>query len=86
MSSSKIPEEKLDQIRALLRGRVNDLRVLPSEGSVVLHGQASTYYAKQLAQHHVVKILGLPVLVNEIEVKNGYMIGPFCFEQDELPR
>jgi osmotically-inducible protein OsmY len=83
MSSISIPEEKVEQIRAMLRGRVRDLRVSPREGAVLLVGKASSYYAKQLAQHHVVKLLGVTVVVNEIEVQDGFMIGPICSGADD---
>ena len=35
---------------------------------VVLHGRTKTYYAKQLAQHAALELLGNHVLVNAIEV------------------
>jgi hypothetical protein len=33
-----------------------------------LQGLASTYYAKQLAQHAAMDLADLPILANEIEV------------------
>jgi hypothetical protein len=38
------------------------------EQRVVLHGDAATYYSKQLAQHAVSEIVGGRVVVNAIEV------------------
>jgi hypothetical protein len=35
---------------------------------VVLQGRASTYHAKQLAQHAAMEILGQPIVANDIEV------------------
>jgi hypothetical protein len=35
---------------------------------IILQGFASTYHAKQLAQHLVMEITNQPVLANEIEV------------------
>ncbi len=35
---------------------------------LILRGHASTYYAKQMAQHVAVQVSGLPVVANEIEV------------------
>jgi hypothetical protein len=69
MTSSGVPEEWVDQVKAMLRGRVRDLRVLLREGRVVLTGRATSYYAKQLAQHFVLKALAATALVNEIEVR-----------------
>jgi hypothetical protein len=68
MSSSHIAEEKLDQIKKLLRGRVNELCLIAREGCLVLRGSASSYHGKQLAQHHVMALLEVSNLVNEIEV------------------
>jgi hypothetical protein len=70
MTTSHIPEERVEEVRGRLRGRVRNLRVLLREGSVVLLGKASSYYAKQLAQHFVQKSLGVTPLVNEIEVQS----------------
>jgi hypothetical protein len=78
MSKINICEEKVEKIKAMLRGRVNDLQVFTREGCVVLLGKASSYHAKQLAQHHVFKLLGVPNLVNEIEVQPAFFIDPFC--------
>jgi hypothetical protein len=47
---------------------VHDLDVIVRGGSLILRGQASTYYAKQLAQHVADRVCGLPVLANEIAV------------------
>jgi hypothetical protein len=56
----------------MLGSRVKDLRLLPREESVVLMGQATTYYAKQLAQHFVQKWLRVPALVNQIVVHRPF--------------
>ena len=58
-------------VRQWLAGRahVRDLRVVHCEDGVVLEGHATCYYAKQLAQHMVVKVLGLPLRANRIEVR-----------------
>jgi hypothetical protein len=47
---------------------VHDLDVIVRGKGVILRGQASTYYAKQLAQHVTDRVYGLPVLENEITV------------------
>lgn len=48
--------------------RIRHLRVELEGGGLVLHGQAATYYAKQLAQHAAAEAAGLPVCTNAIEV------------------
>jgi hypothetical protein len=61
--------ETLIQRRLLGRAWVRGFRVLVQEQGLVLQGRASTYYAKQLAQHAAMEISGLPILANEIEVQ-----------------
>ncbi len=56
-------------VQSRLNGRVRDLRLLVRGHGLVLRGRASTYYAKQLAQHGVMDASGLPILANEIEVR-----------------
>ena len=53
---------------SMLRGRVSDLRIELRGGGVVLFGIASSFYAKQLAQHAVMTGTALPIVRNEIEV------------------
>src|SRR4029077_5174804 len=51
-----------------LGNRVRDLRVEVRPAGLVLLGRASTYHAKQLAQHAALEAADLPILSNEIEV------------------
>jgi hypothetical protein len=51
-----------------LRGRLSGLRIELRGGGVVLHGTASSFYAKQLALHAVMTGTRLPVVRNEIRV------------------
>jgi hypothetical protein len=51
-----------------LHGRVRHFRLMVMAGGLVLRGQASTYYAKQLAQHAIMEATTTPILANEIEV------------------
>jgi hypothetical protein len=62
-------EEHLEAVlQTRLGGRVRDLRVTLKDEGVVLNGRATTYYAKQLAQHVVMETAGMTVLANDIEV------------------
>lgn len=61
--------ETLVRERLASRAHVRDLRVVVLEDGVVLEGRAATYYAKQLAQHVVTKVLGLSLRANRIEVE-----------------
>ncbi len=57
------------QLRSRLRGQVSGLRVQARDGGLVLEGRSRTYYAKQLAQHGVMRSSRLPILANDIEVR-----------------
>lgn len=51
-----------------INGRVRNLRVTINDSHVTLRGQACRFYDKQLAQHFAMELIGLPNLVNQIEV------------------
>lgn len=55
-------------IRDEVGRRVRRLKVVAVEGGLILKGQSPTYYAKQLAQHALLKATETPILANEIEV------------------
>jgi hypothetical protein len=62
-------EEQLELLlQRRLGSRIRDLRLLLRAGGVILQGRASTYHAKQLAQHAAMEIIRQPILANEIEV------------------
>ena len=65
-------EAGLGQLEAYIRSRlvrrIRDFNLELRDGGLVLRGQTSTYYAKQLAQHAVMKATDLPIMANEIEV------------------
>jgi osmotically-inducible protein OsmY len=73
--SDTIPQEQAEQAEAVLRQqlsrRVWELRVQTCEEGVILRGYTFTWYAKQLAQHAAMQVLGLRVLANEIEVRRA---------------
>ena len=56
------------RIQSRLAGRVREFRLILVESGLILRGRAHTYYAKQLAQHAVMKATGLRVVANQIEV------------------
>jgi hypothetical protein len=63
------PEEHLESlIQRRLGGRVRDLRVTVRPDGLILQGRASTYHAKQLAQHAAMELTAMPILANDIEV------------------
>ena len=57
-----------EHVHARLTGLVGDFQLLLRDGGFVLRGRVHTYYAKQLAQHLAVALIGWPVVANEIQV------------------
>ena len=55
-------------LQARLGGQVRGLRLLLRDNGLVLLGRARSYYAKQLAQHAVMKTTEYRIQANEIEV------------------
>ena len=68
LARGRLAEHLEAQVQAALNGRVRDLRVVIRADGIVLEGHAHTYYAKQLAQHAVMKATPLHILGNDIEV------------------
>ena len=56
------------RVRAELGNRLRDFELVPSSGGLILRGRTNTYYAKQLAQHVVMRVSRTRVLANEIDV------------------
>ena len=63
---------ELEQIEAhvqsKLNGHLRHFHIRMQSDGLVLRGHSRTYYAKQLAQHAVMKATDIPILRNEIEV------------------
>jgi osmotically-inducible protein OsmY len=72
MNGSMIASFDIEQAKATLlqhlRGRIWDLKLELYDGRVILKGRTFSFYAKQLAQHAVMKSFGQTALTNEIEV------------------
>jgi osmotically-inducible protein OsmY len=66
------PPDQLAQLEAMLRQvlgtRLRDLSVTLHEGRVVMRGTAISYYAKQIAQHLALRVLGNAAFVNQLDV------------------
>jgi hypothetical protein len=73
MSVNNPPKTTSEEAEVLLKQRIGSrivgLRVVILEGGIALQGTASSYYYKQLAQHSAMRIFGLPIVRNEIEVR-----------------
>jgi hypothetical protein len=67
------PFAQEDHLESLMQrrlgNRVRDLRIVVRPTGVVLQGRATTYHAKQLAQHAAMELASLPILANDIEVR-----------------
>lgn len=63
-----LAERILHRIATRLPCRVRRLQVLVTEGEVILEGECSTYYTKQIAQHTAMGVLEYEQLVNHIVV------------------
>lgn len=57
-----------ERVRCRLTGLLHDFQLVFRDEGLVLRGHVPTYYAKQLAQHAVMKASSLPILANEMEV------------------
>lgn len=55
-------------LKAWLVGRVRNFRLFLREEGLELRGEAHSYYAKQLAQHAVMKSAPWPIVANAIVV------------------
>jgi hypothetical protein len=78
--NTQLPERPCDLVRAevidelaahvqcRLGSNVRNFRIVAVGDGLVLKGWSRTYYAKQIAQHAVLKATDLPILANEIEV------------------
>jgi hypothetical protein len=55
-------------LRIRLNGRIRQLRLTRRGHGLVIHGQAQTYYAKQMAQVELMETFHITVLANDIEV------------------
>jgi len=62
-------QERLETLMQRRVGnRIRNLRVLVRSTGIILQGRASTYHAKQLAQHAAMELADMPILANDIEV------------------
>jgi len=71
---SRISEEYsslVSAVRLRLNGQLRDFRVCVRDDGLILQGRATTFHAKQLAQHLVMQISGLSIHANEIEVSGS---------------
>jgi hypothetical protein len=80
MTSISIRSEVLAKIKMHLGSRANNLSLHLRDNALVLEGTVPSYYAKQLAQHLALKLLGSTTFVNEIQV-----VAPSMCDLDAQP-
>ena len=69
-ASEPVSTEYLETlVRRRLGTRIRGLRVIVNQDGIVLQGVVYTYHAKQLAQHAALDMIELPLLANQIEVR-----------------
>ena len=77
-----IQQAELDRLEGKVRRRVSggvrNFRLLVHADGLILLGHASTYYAKQLAQHAIMAATIVPILANEIEVISACCVPQAC--------
>jgi hypothetical protein len=56
------------EVQAELGPRIRDFEIVGRPRGLVIRGRTSTYYAKQLVQHLVMRLSRQPILANEIDV------------------
>ena len=61
----------LERIESRLPCRIRHLTVYATENAVVLAGECSTYYTKQIAQHAAMGALEYERLINNIDVRTS---------------
>ncbi len=61
-------EDLQTRLQGSLRSCIRDLTLVAHDGGIILRGTTRTYYAKQLAQHAVMRATDVPILANQIEV------------------
>jgi len=58
------------RIETRLPGRIRHLAVFTTENAVILSGDCSTFYTKQVAQHAAMGVLEYEQLINNFEVRS----------------
>ena len=58
----------VNEVRRLLRGRLERFSIYRCDKGLVLVGWAPSFYVKQLAQQAVKRLTRVPIAQNEIEV------------------
>jgi osmotically-inducible protein OsmY len=65
----ELAERIITRIESRLPGRIRDLTVYTTSNAVVLTGECSTFYTKQIAQHTAMGVLEFERLINNIDVR-----------------
>ena len=64
-----LAERIITRIESRLPSRIRRLTVYTTDNAVVLTGECSTFYTKQIAQHTAMGVLEYEQLINNIDVR-----------------
>jgi hypothetical protein len=62
------PADLALRLQEQLTRQVRGFQVQVEPPGIILRGRVTTYYAKQVAQHLIMRMTDLPILTNDIEV------------------
>ncbi|MGI9429977.1 MAG: BON domain-containing protein [Bythopirellula sp.] len=65
----ELAERIITRIESRLPNRIRHLTVYTTDNAVVLTGECSTFYTKQIAQHTAMGVLDYERLINNIDVR-----------------
>ena len=77
-------ERLTEEIRAGLRSWIPTFRIEVRDDGLILHGQAISFYGKQVALHETRRRTGLPVIANLISVRAGQRYNKEVSIRDEV--
>jgi hypothetical protein len=62
-------EHLAHRLQQQLGSRFRGVHIDVMDDGLILRGRVGTYYAKQIAQHVLMRLTELPILANDIEVR-----------------
>jgi hypothetical protein len=65
----QLVQQVVGRLRSRLGSPVRNFQMAAREDGLILRGQVRTHYGKQIAQEVVMKLSGLSILSNDIEVQ-----------------
>lgn len=69
--NDELVQRVVGQLQSRLGSQVWNFQMAGREEGLVLRGQVTTYYGKQMVQEVVMEVSGLAILANDIEVRGS---------------